>query len=198
MKVNEILHAKTLSDAEESEILDVDKTNKTKVHHVDNYILYTYIDSDGLNVYFLEDEDETTIAATYAKRITINNKEYLQPLNVAVLDEFKGNRLAGQMYVTISWKNKMPIISDIMQTESGRKLWFNINKTVGSRMYVINVNSGKKISNDINDAYTDWLNEPAGLQTALVFESDVNRIRVIGKDVKIFNQPKFSKYDNVL
>jgi len=149
-------------------------------------------------VYFLEDANGTTIASTYVEHITIQNKKYLRPVNVAVLDEFKGKRLAGKMYNIISWKTRMSIISDVEQTEDGRKLWHNFNKTVGSHIYVINTKTGKKISNDIDDAYTDWHNDPQGLQTALVFEADVNRTRVIHEDVIIFDQPKYSKYDNML
>jgi hypothetical protein len=120
-------------------------------NEIDNFKFFTN-EQDGYKTYYLI-SDETVIAALAGIIVLLNGIEYFQIKGVYVSEKYRGNNIALKMYHAIKHISNYRLMSDSRQTRDGIKLWANITKHYPYK--VIDITSGKIVSDKKHDAYTN-------------------------------------------
>lgn len=119
-------------------------------HEIDGFDFFKNT-NDEYQVYYLVDNDKI-IAALAGVIIVINGVEYFQTKGVYVDPAHRGRELALKMYHAIRFNEPYRLMSDTKQTRDGIKIWSKIFKKFPTK--VMNLETGKIVSDKIHDAYT--------------------------------------------
>ena len=120
------------------------------------------------DVYYLVDDTDEIVAATVTFTVDYNHTSYIKIQGVYVDPAERGNNLALYMYHTIMHTEKKNLMSDEKQTDDGRKLWEKIIASPSFNVAVMDIVTGKIISDDPEDAYDSYYDNDEHDRTVLV------------------------------
>ena len=177
MKVTEIAHTNTsginLNVLHSITISDVMQTSKLIGKPVlsnpdsTEYWLYKRFSHKYIE-YFLCSAD-AVICMVGASLQNTKNASYIQIHGVQLKSEYKSKGLGLLTYDSIKNAERMNLMSDFEQTSDGKKLWNRIASV--HSVAVIDITTGEKISNDIDDAYAwYYMDSSKAKETVLVTE----------------------------
>ena len=135
------------------------------------YSLYKRITAGYIEYFLCSTTD--VICMVGASLQNTRTASYIQIHGVQIKPTYKSKGLGLLTYDSIKNVEKMNLMSDCEQTLDGKKLWHRIASVYN--VAVINMTTGNKISNDIDDAYQLYFtNEPSANNTVLVTEEYIS------------------------